>query len=69
MSSAWYVGWPYQPCTYTVTDVVEAPVVNDTLSCWKPLVPGVQVLVSVVPVPLTPMYTYEPSTQPDSVYV
>jgi hypothetical protein len=32
-SSAWYVPGPYQPGGHTVTDVTEAPVVNDAVSC------------------------------------
>jgi hypothetical protein len=39
-----------------VTDVVDPPVVNDVDSFWyAPAVFGVHVLVSVVPLPVTPM--------------
>ena len=60
--------WAYQPCTNTVTLVVLAPVVNGTLSCVNPAEEGVNVLGSLVPVPVTPMNAYVPWTQPDSVY-
>ena len=45
-----------------VTLVVEAPVVNEVDSCCQPDVPGVQLLVSLLPVPLSPMNTYAPWT-------
>src|SRR5215469_13428662 len=54
-SSAKIVPWAYQPWTYTVTLVVLAPVVNGTLSCVKLDDDGVKLLVSLVPVPVTPM--------------
>ena len=54
MSSAKYVPCAYQPCTHTVTEVVLAPVLNTTLSFEYEPAPGVHVLVSVAPVPLTP---------------
>ncbi|GAA3304325.1 hypothetical protein GCM10018962_55710 [Dactylosporangium matsuzakiense] len=44
------MGWPYQPCTNTVTLVVVAEVVNDVDSCWKaPPVDGVQMLAPDAP--------------------
>ena len=50
--------------------MVEAPVVKLTDSWLKaPPVPGVQLLTSDVPVPLTPIYTYDPFTQPLNVYL
>jgi len=61
------VPWAYQPWTCTVTLVVLAPVVNGTLSCVKPADEGVKLLVSLVPVPVTPMNAYVPWTQPVSV--
>jgi hypothetical protein len=47
------VPWPYQPCTQTVTEVVDAPVVKLVLR-FDQLGPLVQVLVSDVPLPVTP---------------
>src|SRR5437660_1255326 len=54
-SSARTVPCAYQPWTNTVTLVVEAPVVNRTLSWVKPADDGLKVWPSLVPVPLTPM--------------
>jgi len=39
---------------YTVTEVVEAPVVKVVVSCFQAAESGVQVDTSVVPVPVTP---------------
>src|SRR5690348_10683759 len=59
----------YQPWTNTVTLVVLAPVVNCTLSLVNDGDDGVNVLGSLVPVPVTPMNAYVPCTQPARVYV
>ena len=40
-----------------VTLVVEAPVVNEVVSCCHPDAYGVQLLVSLAPVPLSPTNT------------
>lgn len=53
-SSAKYAAWPYQPCVYTVTEVVEAPVVKVVVSCFQEAESGVHVDTSVVPVPVAP---------------
>jgi acetoacetate decarboxylase len=41
-SSAWYVPCAYHPCTYTVIDVVDDPVVNVVESCCHVVADGVQ---------------------------
>ncbi len=51
-SSAWCGPWPYHPCVYTVTEVVDAPVVKVVESCFQEAESGVQVETSVVPVPV-----------------
>ena len=63
-SSAWYVPWPYQPCTYTVTDVAEVVVKLSDSGAY----PVELVQVCALTAPETPRKTYDPWTSALNVY-
>ncbi len=56
--------WPYQPCRYSWTEEVAAPVVKVVESCCQPPpVEAVQAGGTSWPVPVAPRKAYEPRTQ------